>query len=108
MTHLKGNALVVYDSPAGNSAFDQIQKASGNAYTAVKVPDMINANVLSFPKDKLLLLQNKCQKSIDIVKKYLKSIGEPDWTVVTLDMSETIKGDWALTCQSVILNSFFN
>lgn len=97
VTKLRGTELLLADIKEGIELWRLIESLGGE-YTALFVPNMVSANVLSFEEQKIVLMQDVCKKSVDGVTKHL---GE-EWNVRTIDMSETIKADGALTCMSVI------
>lgn len=113
VTCLTSDTLVVSDTPAGRFAFDEIQKLSGNQYNAVFVPDLISANVVSFPDEngglKAVFVQKGFPSSTEILKNAIAKIEKDNGMepgtieVLELDMSEIIKGDGALTCCSVLI-----
>lgn len=70
-------------------------------YDVVWVPDRIAANVLSFPADRFVMVQESAPDSCRIFNEEAKKRG---WEVQALNMSENIKADGALTCLSILLH----
>ncbi|ORY45686.1 hypothetical protein BCR33DRAFT_716330 [Rhizoclosmatium globosum] len=98
---LDQNTIVVADNASGRAVFDEIQRVSENAYKAIYVPDEVAANVLSFPwaKQPTAIIQAGFPESEKILREKIPA----GWKIVTLNMSELIKADGALTCCSVLI-----
>ncbi|KAJ3247967.1 hypothetical protein HDU78_002397 [Chytriomyces hyalinus] len=99
---LDQETIVVVDNASGRAVFEEMQAATNNAYKAIFVPDQVAANVLSFPWAKpqpSVLIQANFPDSEAIFRKEIPS----HWNIMTMDMSEFIKADGALTCCSVLI-----
>lgn len=93
------NTLVVADTEAGRAVQNEISQATHHVYTFISVPDPVASNVLrigstlivqeGFPESEAIL-QDHC------LAKHLK--------LVTINMSELIKADGALTCGCILSN----
>lgn len=98
LTALDFDTLVVADSEAGWKVQELISQLTANAYAFIVVPDSVAANVLrinsylivqeGYPESEAILYQQCMAKSLNLV---------------TINMSELIKADGALTCGSILL-----
>jgi dimethylargininase len=92
------NHVFMPDTPAGRQLWSLLCAVTTD-YEVVWIDSQVAANVLSMPFCKVMLVQNVHEPSL----KKLQLLGqERGWTVIPMDMSETIKADGALTCQSVL------
>ena len=94
--------LVVADNENGRQLWGDIQRSTEH-YSVVMVPDEISANVLAMPDKQTLLIQKGFPHSEAVLREKLA-----DWKIVSLNMSENIKADGALTCLSVFAPSPFD
>ena len=103
VTQLTPQSLLFWDCEEGRILWQLIKDQTGSDYEAVFVPSFIAANVISFPHDKQIVMQNTCAKSVEIVCQFLETSGSGYHVNSDLDMTESVKGDGLLTCQSVII-----
>ncbi|KAI8616493.1 hypothetical protein BC830DRAFT_1063364 [Chytriomyces sp. MP71] len=98
---LDQSTIVVVDNTSGRAVFEEIQRLTNDAYKAIFVPDQVAANVLSFPwaVKPTCIIQASFPKSEEILRASIPT----GWNIITLDMSELIKADGALTCCSVLI-----
>ncbi|KAJ3124033.1 N(G),N(G)-dimethylarginine dimethylaminohydrolase 1 [Physocladia obscura] len=105
---LNQSTIVVADNPAGRAVFEEMKLISGgtngsdSSFLPIYVPDEVAANVLAFPwalPQPTVVVQANFPES----EKILRASVPDSWKVVTLDMSELIKADGALTCCSVLI-----
>ncbi|KAJ3013115.1 UNVERIFIED_CONTAM: N(G),N(G)-dimethylarginine dimethylaminohydrolase 1 [Siphonaria sp. JEL0065] len=97
---LDQTTIVVADNASGRAVFAEMQRIAEHL-TPIYVPDEVAANVLSFPWAKpqpTVLIQANFPASETILREKIPS----GWRIITLDMSELIKADGALTCCSVL------
>jgi len=99
LTRFDQETLVIADSPGGRSLQEKIEQEIGECYNFVYVPDSVSSNVLKigsnlvvqrgFPKSEKIL-QDLCdRKKVDLF---------------SINLSELIKADGALTCGSLLFN----
>lgn len=91
------HTLVIADSESGQSVQNLISEATNDAYAFIQVPDTIASNVLrigstiivqeGFPDSEVLLRKNSDAMHLNLV---------------TINMSELIKADGALTCGCIL------
>ncbi|CAO3626083.1 unnamed protein product [Cunninghamella echinulata] len=86
--------LVAYEG--ARHVVEEMNKLTNNHYSAIYVPDLVAANVLS--ANGVVLIQDGFPNSESILREALK-----DYDVVALNMSEIIKGSGALTCGSLLI-----
>jgi dimethylargininase len=86
--------LIAVDS--ARAVVDEMNRLTDNYYTAIYVPDLVAANVLS--ANGVVLIQEGFPRSEQILRDHLTSA-----QVVALNMSEIIKADGALTCGSILI-----
>ena len=91
------STLIVADSAAGHSIRDRINEVVPGAYEIVQVPDQVSANVLRMGST--VIVQKGFERSENILKELCDRKGV---SLKTLDMSELIKADGALTCGSLL------
>jgi hypothetical protein len=102
MSHLNASTLVIGDTQEGHQLWSIICQLVGqNAYQPIFIADSITANVLALPRDKFMLVQSgRDQQGVDRLQQWAS---DNQWKFATVHMSETIKADAALTCQSVLV-----
>jgi dimethylargininase len=91
--------LVVADTETGHEVQNLISKATNVAYTFISVPDVVASNVLRIGST--LIMQEGFPKSEAILREHCMT---KQLNLVTINMSELIKADGALTCGSLLLN----
>ncbi|ORZ11799.1 hypothetical protein BCR42DRAFT_420670 [Absidia repens] len=102
MLHLKCCVTALEDTKtliaveSARSLVDEMNRLTDNYYTAIYVPDLVAANVLS--ANGLVLIQQGFPQSEQILRDQLK-----EYQIVALNMSEIIKADGALTCGSILI-----
>ena len=92
--------LIIADTIAGRAVMESIERSLPHRYQFITVPDEVAANVLRLSNT--LIVQAGYPESEMILRKVCE---ENCLTVVTLDMSELVKADGALTCCSVLFNN---
>jgi dimethylargininase len=99
LTLMDSTTLVVQDSAAGSEILRQLdlELNSHQPMTVVRVPDRVSANVLRINQG--LIIQGHDPISEDILRQAAQQRG---LDVVSLDMSELIKADGALTCSCLV------
>jgi dimethylargininase len=98
LSAVSDDILLVAESPAGRAMAEAIMEILGGDARCVFVPDAIAANVLRL--DKVLVAQAGFPQSEAIIRTIADSL---HLKLITLDMSELIKADGALTCCSVLI-----
>lgn len=95
-SYIDQNTLVMVDCDEGRKLYEIMSKVAPG-YSAVWVTDPVSVNVLSLTDDKVLFVQGSDHVEL---QKWADKHG---WTLVCVDMSEFVKTDAALTCQSVLI-----
>lgn len=103
VTHVTDKLLVVHSGAEGKGVYDAICRAVGSddLYEVIWIPDLVSANVLTFPAHKTVLVQNRDPESLMVFDQELRQ--KLGWKVIEMDMSELVKADSGLTCSSVLL-----
>ncbi len=92
--------LLVSDCSMGRSVAKQMTRLLGDRYAFIFLPDAVAANVLRIGEH--LVIQNAFPKSESI----LRSLAAADRVkIISLNMSEFIKADGALTCCSILIST---
>jgi dimethylargininase len=98
LTALDADTLVVAGSEAGKKIQGLISELTHHAYEFVVVPDPVASNVLRI--NSTLIIQKGYPESEEILQNYCMA---KQLKLVTINMSELIKADGALTCGSLLL-----
>ncbi len=93
------DTLVVASSKAGTAVQSMISQVTNNAYTFIEVPDSVASNVLRIGPT--LIVQDGFPDSQIILQELCNS---KQVNLVTINMSELIKADGALTCGCLLFN----
>lgn len=115
ITYLTNEHVLIHDSEDGRLIHQQLMDLNlvrflyidGSCvscciqgYQVTWIPDLLTANILSFPGQKCIIYQQHHKESEQILQKLLADL---NWTGYALNMSETSKADGALTCLSVLM-----
>lgn len=98
ITAFDEKTLIVADTNAGQTVQKTIDAKLGSAYRFAAVPDSIASNVVRISET--LIVQEGFPASEQILQKLCD---ENNIQLVTLNMSELIKADGALTCGSLLI-----
>lgn len=100
ISHVNENTLVVPKGPLGEKLLNTLNSCispNEEPYMPIWVDDVVSANVVSFVSSQVILAQGT---DIESIRQWASNNGQ--WKVLHVDMSELIKADGALTCQSVL------
>jgi dimethylargininase len=99
LTAFDSNNLVIIDSEVGEKIQHLISQLTDNAYKFIAVPDPVSANVLRIKST--LIIQAGYPDSEAILRQHCIA---NNLNLVTINMSELIKADGALTCGCILLD----
>jgi len=98
MSALDENTLIFTDTISGREMAEKVQHGLEDPYEIIFVPDSIAANVLRIRDT--VLLQEGFPQSLSIIAPHVQ---KRNLKLHTINMSELIKADGALTCCSIFL-----